>query len=120
MMVSRKVAPLEPPRVIAEVGGLVDEWSATFAVYGQDLEPNDVTDLIGLEPSNGFRRGFKRGPISPAMPHDAWLLEVRGVAPDGPARYSRLRPLPRAGGLDRQAAPTRCMHYAREVENDPR
>jgi uncharacterized protein DUF4279 len=85
IMASRKVSPLKPPRVLAEVGGPVDESSATIAVYGEDLEPHDITALIGVEPSNSFRRGFKRGPRSPAMPHGAWFLEVRGVAPDGPA-----------------------------------
>jgi hypothetical protein len=84
-MASRKVTQLKPPRVLAELGGPVDESSATLAVYGQDLEPHDVTALIGVEPSDSFRRGFKRGPRSPAMAHGAWFLEVRGVAPDGPA-----------------------------------
>ena len=84
-MANRKVTSLRPARVLVEVGGPVDESSATLAVYGRDLEPGEVTALIGVEPTNSFRRGFKRGPRSPAMPHGAWLLEVRGVAPDGPA-----------------------------------
>ena len=84
-MASRKVTSLKPARVFAEVGGPVDESSATLAVYGRDLEPGKVTALIGVEPTNSFRRGFKRSPRSPAMPHGAWLFEVRGVAPDGPA-----------------------------------
>ena len=84
-MASRKVTQLKPPRVLAEVGGPVDESSATLAVYGQDLEPRDVTALVAVEPSDSFRQGFKRGPRSPAMAHGAWFLEVRGVAPDGPA-----------------------------------
>ena len=84
-MANRKVTSIKPARVLAEVGGPVDESSATLAVYGRDLDPGEVAALIGIEPSNSFRRGFKRGPRSPAMPHGAWLLEVRGVAPDGPA-----------------------------------
>jgi len=84
-MANRKVTPLQAPRVLAEVGGPVDESSATLAVYGRDLEPHDVTSLIGVEPTHSFRRGFKRGARSPAMEHGAWFLEVRGRAPDGPA-----------------------------------
>jgi hypothetical protein len=83
-MASRKVIPLKPSRVQAEIGGPVDESSATLAVYSRDLEPRDVTALVGVEPTHSFRRGFKRGPRSPAMQHGAWFLEVRGNAPDGP------------------------------------
>jgi len=103
-MASPKVTPREPPRVIAEVGGPVDESSATLAVYGRDLEPDDVTSILGVQPTHSFRRGFKRGSRSPAKPHGAWFLEVRGGAPDGPGVQleTLLSKLPQSADVWRQ------------------
>jgi hypothetical protein len=83
-MTRRKVSPIRAPAVLTEIGGIVDESSATLAVYGENLEPQDVTALLGVEPTRAFRKGDKQGPRSPAMPHGAWFLEVRGIAPAGP------------------------------------
>ncbi|UCH21780.1 MAG: DUF4279 domain-containing protein [Deltaproteobacteria bacterium] len=79
-----KVVPIRREKVIAEVGGVVDESDATLAVYGKDLEPDDVTALLGIKPTRSFRRGHKVGPNSPPIPHGAWFLEIRGEAPEGP------------------------------------
>ena len=70
--------------VIAVVGGLVDESSATLCIYGHDLEPDDVSRLVGAEPTSAFRRGYKRTKSSPRMKHGAWFLRVEGPAPMGP------------------------------------
>ena len=79
-----KVLPIRPPEVIAEVGGVVDESGVTLAVYGADLDPEHVTQLLGVEPTESFHRGFQKGPRSPPLPHGAWFLQVRGEAPNGP------------------------------------
>jgi len=73
-----------PPEIIAEVGGEIDESAATLAVYGKDLEPADVTALLGIEPTRSFRRGYRKAPRSRPLPHGAWFLQVRGKAPEGP------------------------------------
>jgi hypothetical protein len=79
-----KVVPIRREKIIAEVGGVVDESVATLAVYGKDLEPDDVTALLGTKPTISFRRGHQVGPNSPPTSHGAWFLEIRGGAPDGP------------------------------------
>lgn len=72
------------PRVIAEVGGTVDKSGVTLAIYGTDLIPEEITNLIGVQPTESFRRGYVRNPRSRPMPHGAWFLEYRGTSPDGP------------------------------------
>jgi hypothetical protein len=59
------------------VGGLVDETDVCLAVYGDDLEPADVTRLLGVEPSRSRRRGDSRR-SGPPWPNGAWFLAVRG------------------------------------------
>jgi hypothetical protein len=59
------------------VGGVVDETSVTLGVYGEDLDPGQVTGLLGCEPTRAHRRGdpMKRGG---ARQKGAWLLSLRG------------------------------------------
>ena len=61
------------------VGGPVDELSASLAVYGEDLEPGDVTNLLGIEPTFSFRRGYRRRPTSVPAPRGGWFLKMRAV-----------------------------------------
>jgi len=77
----------EEPSGVADVGGLVDKSSATLAVYGEKLDPHEVTKLLGVEPTQSFPPGYRRGPRSPAIKHGAWFLRVEGVAPAGPDEH---------------------------------
>jgi len=72
------------PRVLCTVGGLVDETGVCLAVYGEDLDPEQVTGLLGRPPTSSHRRGERRGPRSPLYKRSGWFLEVRGTAPQGP------------------------------------
>ncbi|PTL81083.1 DUF4279 domain-containing protein [Vitiosangium sp. GDMCC 1.1324] len=72
------------PKVIAVVGGLVDESSACIALYGTDLDPSDITARLGCQPTSSHRRGERRSPRSKPYHTGAWLLEARGTAPTGP------------------------------------
>ena len=63
--------------VLVTVGGPVDELSVSLGIYGEDLDPSDVTTRLGVEPTKSFRRGYRAGPRSPELPHGAWLLSVR-------------------------------------------
>jgi hypothetical protein len=80
-----------PVRIIGEAGGVVDDSSATLCVYGDDLEPAEVSALLGLEPTDAHRKGHRHGPRSPPARQGAWLLSVRGRAPQEPSH--RLREL---------------------------
>lgn len=73
--------PEDKERVIAEVGGLVDETGVCLGVYGPDLDPDQVTSRIGCAPTSAHRRGDRQGPRSPPYKEGAWLLEARGRAP---------------------------------------
>jgi hypothetical protein len=74
----------DEPRVLCTVGGPVDEVGVCVAVYGEDLDPAEVSALLGCTPTSSHRRGDRRGPRSPLYKRGAWLLEVRGTAPEGP------------------------------------
>jgi hypothetical protein len=74
----------EPPHVLSGVGGPVDETGACVAVYGEDLDPDAVSALLGCSPTSSHRRGDRRGPRSPPYKRGGWFLQRRGKAPEGP------------------------------------
>jgi hypothetical protein len=76
-------------RVVGTVGGVVDESSATLCIYGETLEPDELSRLLGTQPTEAFRRGSRQGPRSPVRRHGAWLLCVEGRAPRGPEDHIR-------------------------------
>jgi uncharacterized protein DUF4279 len=81
----KKAIPnLIDPHVIAVVGGLVDEVGITLAIYGESLEPSAITALLGVQPTDIYRRGERRSPRSPAYVQGAWLLSVRCASPVQP------------------------------------
>ena len=69
-------------KVIAEVGGPIDECGVCLAIYGEDLDPDELTARFGCQPTHAHRRGDKRGPRSLPAQKGAWLLELRGEPPD--------------------------------------
>ena len=75
--------------IIAEVGGLVDETGVCLAICGKDLDPDEVTELIGCSPTNAHRSGDRKTPNSPPYQSGAWLLEMRGSEPIGPEQLIR-------------------------------
>jgi hypothetical protein len=66
---------------VVRVGGPIDEIGVCFAVYGEELDPDRVTALLGCPPTSSHRRGEQRGPRNPPFMKGAWLLAVRGRAP---------------------------------------
>jgi hypothetical protein len=97
----KKVVPLRKIEILAEVGGVVDESGVTLVVSGRDLNPDDVTHLLRVEPTRSFKRGYKRQLGSRPMPHGAWFLEIRGTSPKGPEVQLRklLMKLPSSAGV---------------------
>lgn len=69
------------PQVIATVGGLVDKVSVTLALYGDALDPEYVTALVGCAPSGAHRKGEQKRPGSVPYRIGAWLLSEEGDAP---------------------------------------
>jgi hypothetical protein len=76
-----KVTPIRAPEVIAEVGGPVDEFRVTLAIYGETLEPEDVSRRLGRLPTHAHRKGDSKKAGRPPYPTGAWLLTLKGKAP---------------------------------------
>jgi hypothetical protein len=77
----RKIVPFhlgKTQRVLAEVGGPIDEVSVTLALYSEELEPQEISRALGVEPTSAHRRGERRSPTSPPFLSVAWLLTERG------------------------------------------
>jgi hypothetical protein len=75
-------------RTPLRIGGLVDESSVCLAVYGEHLDPADVTAIVGRAPTSAHRKGDRRGPRSPTLKRGVWMLEISGQAPQGPAELT--------------------------------
>ena len=73
--------PDEPSR-FWKASGLVDRSKVCLAVYGELLEPGDVSALLQCEPSRILRKGDVHH--GRALSRSAWFLEVEGAAPVGP------------------------------------
>lgn len=80
-----KKALTQGEQVLAEVGGPVDESRATLAIYGDDLDPDTVSDLLGCSPSRAHRKGDRKTVTSVPFRSGAWLLTVEARSPEGPA-----------------------------------
>jgi len=84
------VTPIRRPEVVVEVGGLVDETRVTLGVYGPELEPDEISTLLGCTPTSAHRCGDLRRNGIPPWPQGAWLLSVEGKAPTGPEELIEL------------------------------
>ena len=82
---SEKVAPIRGPSVVAEVGGPVDEFRVTLALYGDNLNPEIVSQLLSCNPTDAHSKGERKGPRSPPFTGGAWLLTAEGKAPASPS-----------------------------------
>lgn len=65
-------------QVLAEVGGPIDEVNVTLGLYSEDLEPEEVSRVLGVEPTSAHRRGESRRPEGPPYRLGAWLLTEHG------------------------------------------
>jgi hypothetical protein len=65
-------------KVLAEVGGPVDEVNVTLALYSEELEPEEISRALGVQPTHAHRRGERRGPRSPPARTGAWFLTEHG------------------------------------------
>ena len=90
-------APGEEPRVLARVGGLVEETKISIGIHGPDVEPSAISELLGVEATRQHRAGEARKFGTPWR-EGAWLFAVAGKAPRGPEEVAEelLQALPPA------------------------
>ena len=78
------------PQPVAVVGGTIDETSVSLCLYGDDLDPDEISRILGVCPTHAHRKGEERRSRSPRAqkppPYKsgAWILKVRGQAPRDP------------------------------------
>jgi Domain of unknown function (DUF4279) len=83
------ITPIRRPEIVGEVGGLVDETRLTLGIHGEDLDPDEISRLLGCAPTSAHRRGDPRRSGLP-WPKGAWLLSVEAKAPTGPEELVHL------------------------------
>jgi hypothetical protein len=80
-----EVIPIRKPEILLEAGGLVDETTLTLALYGEDLDPESVSQRLRCHPTAAHRKGDGASARRPSgFRTGAWLLTVKGRAPTGP------------------------------------
>jgi hypothetical protein len=80
-----EIPPNQEPHVLAEAGGMVDETRASLLIYGDDLDPDAVSALLGCSPSHSHRKGDNHRQTPHQFSTGAWMLTVEGKAPRGPS-----------------------------------
>lgn len=83
------ITPIRKPEIIGEGGGLVDKSSLTLGIHGDDLDPEEVSRLMGCAPTSAHRRGETRRSGQPWQ-REALLLSVEGKSPTGPEELVHL------------------------------
>ncbi|MEM6995412.1 MAG: DUF4279 domain-containing protein [Myxococcota bacterium] len=88
-----------PARVgsLLEAGGPIDSVCVTLAIYGESLNPDAITERLGVTPTTSYRRGDpRRGAGMPPHRGGGWFIERVGDAPQTPESLtmSLLEPLP--------------------------
>jgi hypothetical protein len=61
-----------------------DELGIAICLYGHDLEPSEVSELLNSDPTSAHRRGERKGLKSPPFEQGAWIREVRRFEPFDP------------------------------------
>lgn len=65
------------------LGGSVDKTSVCLAVYGEELNPDEISKILNCQPTKAHRRGARQDSNSKYAPYTkgAWLLNLKGFAP---------------------------------------
>ena len=51
-------------------------FSASLRIFGDIPNLEEITSLLGVEPTYRHQKGYRRSPRSQPMPHDMWIFEV--------------------------------------------
>ena len=72
------------PEPVFEFGGKVDEFHVTLYVHGEDLDPEEITRLLGTRPDESHKRGEPRYAwrSDQEWPSGHWAIDIRSGAPD--------------------------------------
>lgn len=70
--------PPDESRALFTVGGPIDRCSASLRVFGENLNPDDVTAMLGVAPTSACRKGdvTRRKVTTRAEPRGKWLLGI--------------------------------------------
>ena len=63
--------PSDAPDGTVWFGGPVDRWKVALRVFGEELDPDRISVLLGCEPSSAARKG------NPFPKKGRWLLEIQ-------------------------------------------
>jgi hypothetical protein len=65
------------PDQYVEVGGQIGKVSVSLRLFGDDIDPDEVTSLLGCEPTRALRKGAVDpfGKYRRVAPTGSWLLE---------------------------------------------
>ena len=73
-----------------EHGGPIDAICVTLALYGEDLDPDEITKALAVQPAASYRKGDpRRGAGQPPHRGGGWFLEAVGDAPETPDTLTR-------------------------------
>jgi hypothetical protein len=64
------------------IGGPIQSAKASLSIYGEDLDPDEITRIVGLAPTHSHRRGQPVRPRCPPARMGAWLYKVDSETPD--------------------------------------
>jgi predicted RNA binding protein YcfA (HicA-like mRNA interferase family) len=68
--------PIRKPEIVGEAGDLVDETRFTRGIHGEDLDPDEISRLLGYAPTSAHRRGEPRRSGSPWPNFSPALLDI--------------------------------------------
>ena len=73
----------EPPEDLVSVGGEIDLVKISLRVVGEDLDPDEVTELLGVEPTFAARKGEMVEVLGGlrTQPTGLWVLDL-GDSPE--------------------------------------
>ena len=76
----KQVPPPAAPKGTIWVGGVLDKTDVCLGVYGDDLDPDQVTIVLGCEPTSSHRKGDKMKRGINVWRRGAWLFSKVGTA----------------------------------------
>jgi hypothetical protein len=66
-----------PPERLVPLGGPVRKFRVTLCLFGDDLDPDEITRLLGAEPTTARRKGDRfPGRYRRSAKEGAWMLEL--------------------------------------------
>ena len=86
---SRRVLPFRQGKPesadLMSVGGSVDRFVVALLLYGEDLDPAEITRRLGVEPQTAGLAGSRMSPRAAPLTRGVWGLERKDQAPATPS-----------------------------------